>query len=85
MLSPIPGPYISPQCDDREDETLVHTWHTCARMEYGVILGTLVSINFIGVPVGMLTGALLQIAVFAVQVCKLPAARRCLGGGKRFR
>ena len=31
------------------DETLVHTWHTCARLEYGVILVTLVAINVVGV------------------------------------
>ena len=50
----------------------VHTWHTCARMEYGVIVGTLAAINVAGVPVGMLTGAMLQVGVFAAQygVCR---------------
>eukprot|EP01051_Picozoa_sp_SAG22_P005229 SAG22_NODE_303_length_12721_cov_3.439075_6_plen_247_part_00 len=49
------------------DETLVHTWHTCARMEYGVIIVTLVAINIFGVPVGMVTGGAGQIAVFSLQ------------------
>ena len=49
------------------DETLIHTWHSCARMEYGVIIVTLVAINVFGVPVGMVTGAMAQVAVFSLQ------------------